>query len=294
MSDNKIKIQHYVPRFYLKNFSVEQKKNHLINCYDKSTKKIFFTNIENIGCENYFYDIEEDVNQTIEKHLGEWESKFSKSYEKLLSVLDVNKLDNSDKEIISYFIAAQLARTRENRIQSKDLVKQLKKRIYKDATTELKKQIDEASSDKSIKERHIAFIIKTVPLFVDIISKMKWVLFINKTKKPFWTSDNPVTLHNDLKFDPFGNLGLLCKGIQLHFPLNPKIVLLTLDPNEYAYFPDSADVIDEQNVIFENHLQVKRSTMHLFSIDDDFELAETMIKEHPEIGNIDRKRWELN
>ena len=50
---NKIKTQHYVPRFYLNNFKSSDNK---IFVYDKATDKVFNTAVENIACENYFYD----------------------------------------------------------------------------------------------------------------------------------------------------------------------------------------------------------------------------------------------
>lgn len=289
------KIQHYVPRFYLKNFSsVHKNDKYYINCFDKSTKKQFNTNIENIGCEKYFYDTEEDVNQLIEKKLGQYENQFNGAYGKILKNENLKGLSTQEKECMTYFIASQLLRTKEERIKTEDLVKQIKKQLYNKAAAQLKKELDEAEKAESIRNGHIVSLIYHVPELAQIISKMKWVLFKNITTIPFWTSDNPITRNNELDFTPFGNLGLLNRGIEVHFPLSTELSLILLDPTEYGYFPNYDELCDEQNVIFENHLQVKFSTIHIFSSEDDFSLANKMLKGQPECGYINRKRWRVN
>ena len=42
---------------------------------------------------------------------------------------------------------------------------------------------------------------------------------------PFWISDNPVTMHNDNDFGPYGNIGLRVPGIQVYLPISPNITL---------------------------------------------------------------------
>ncbi|MGM3308051.1 DUF4238 domain-containing protein [Anabaena sp. WFMT] len=54
------KNQHYVPRSYLENFSIDPSKNEKqIFVFDKVTQKKFPTNIKNITLERYFYDFPE-------------------------------------------------------------------------------------------------------------------------------------------------------------------------------------------------------------------------------------------
>jgi len=62
----------------------------------------------------------------------------------------------------------------------------------------------------------------------------------------------------------------------------------------YSLLPEKWEITDNQNVIFQNHLQVKWCTRHVFSCNDDFSLAEKMINENPELKNINRKRFSLN
>jgi hypothetical protein len=156
------------------------------------------------------------------------------------------------------------------------------------------KILREVNTDESIKSKQIELLISEVLTFANIMLNMKWILFLNKTNFPYWTSDNPVSRYNPIDQSPFGNLGLLSKGIQIYFPLSTKLSLCLCDPNMYHSFPEVYEVKNEQNVVFENHLQVKSSTRHIFSIDQDFSLAERMIKSTPELKDINRKRVTLD
>ena len=52
-----VKNEHYVPRFYLRRFA----NNDKIYAYDLEKDNLFQTNINKIGCNNYFYDVDSNV-----------------------------------------------------------------------------------------------------------------------------------------------------------------------------------------------------------------------------------------
>ncbi len=56
----KVKIQHYVPRFYLRNFAHQANDEYWLYCFDKTNFKSFPVNINDIACENFFYEHKED------------------------------------------------------------------------------------------------------------------------------------------------------------------------------------------------------------------------------------------
>ena len=95
---------------------------------------------------------------------------------------------------------------------------------------------------------------------------------------------------NPIDMRPYGNLGLRSKGIQIHFPLSPKVVLSFSDPSTYDSFGESHETKDIQNVIFENSLQVAHSTRHIFSKINDFSLTERMLKDDSSLKDIRKKR----
>ena len=91
---NKVKNQHFVPRFYLKNFT---DSNDKIFVYDKTTYKVFQTAVENVACENYFYDsvrleTEFKEKQYLEKFYSSIESEFAPFYLDFVSKIESNRL----------------------------------------------------------------------------------------------------------------------------------------------------------------------------------------------------------
>jgi hypothetical protein len=289
---DKIILQHYVPRFYLKNFSFKKEKGHLVNCFDKVLLKKFTVDIRKIGCEKQFYDTSFDTEQVIEKRLGQHESKFNVVCDKIIKTEDLESLSEEERKTTAFLIASQWLRTREQREIIQDGIKQLTERLSKEKlSASLENRLKKAATDESVKMMHLQTINET-PEYVEILLDMKWVLLKNKTDSPYWTSDNPVTLYNPMNLSPYGNLGLVCRGIQLFFPLNSTVSICLCDPTSYV-FPQRYEVKDIQNIIFQNHLQVKYSTRHIITTEGDFSLADKMIKNNPELGDINRKRISL-
>jgi hypothetical protein len=123
---------------------------------------------------------------------------------------------------------------------------------------------------------------------------MKWILIENKSKFPFWTSDNPVTKYNSINHYPYGNLGLTKIGIEIHFPINPKLCLIICDPISFKSEPNKKMTKDYRNIIRERDLQVRDSTRFVFSNENNFNFAKMMLKEKPSLGDPNRKRVKVN
>lgn len=289
-----VKIQHYVPRLYLRNFSIVHKKKCHVFCFDKVQERVFPSNIEDIAAEKYFYDMDKGKNQIVEKALGNLESMFNAAYDKLLQTEDLHSLSDMEKAVFAYFIAVQELRTREFREFIRDLARQLEKRLSGyELTEDLRNQLEAAKGEKSVKSIQAKMLIQDAPKCAKIMVAMKWILLINKTKLPNWSSDQPINRHNDIDHSPYGNLGLESKGIQIYFPLSTKVSLLLCDPFLFKILPEKLLVANEENVIFQNSLQVLWSTRHVFSRSDAFALARKIITEHPELKDVNRPRFSV-
>ena len=114
MTKQKVKLQHYVPRFYLENFvtNIKKSKNQIF-CFDKISSKTFSSSIKNIACESFFYDLSNDNEQSTEIALSKLENKFSIAIKNLIENPDINLLSSEDRETISEFIIIQEFRTKE-------------------------------------------------------------------------------------------------------------------------------------------------------------------------------------
>ncbi|MEK6982930.1 MAG: DUF4238 domain-containing protein [Nanoarchaeota archaeon] len=294
MTNNKIKLQHYVPRFYLKRFANIDGNNHILDCFDKFEEKQFNTDVMDIACEKFFYDTQDDTEQETEKALSLVEGRFNEYLSKLIKFRDVSKISNEERYFISMFIAVQYIRTKENREMLKDSINQLAERLSgENLSPKLAREIKEAQKDESIKKMQVRLLRET-PQFADIIYQMKWIIISNGTKTPFWTSDNPVALHNEINQWPYGNLGLKCIGIELHLPLTPTLLLVTCDPIAFCREPDKKTLRDFRYIIREQSYQVYSSTRFIFSNQPNFSFAKKVITENPKHKDPNRKRIVLS
>ena len=70
---------------------------------------------------------------------------------------------------------------------------------FNEADEEARKVIDSYYPEEKIEEVHLSLINpESLSDFIKIIYNKKWILLVNNTDFPFWTSDNPVARHNPL------------------------------------------------------------------------------------------------
>jgi len=199
--------QHYVPRFLLKNFTHGKKPKVFV--YDKSNDKRFHTNIKNVEAENGFYGVEvEDGVLTMEPGLSRLEANTSAIIKKLTKSMDIKLLSDNETGILALFLAVQFVRTKEYRLKFEHMGKQFIEKLRDMGTSEeqIGKTIGnprDISEDKLFGLRSLANARELVPHFLS----MAWLLLETTPKLPFFISDNPITLHNDIDHRPYGNLG---------------------------------------------------------------------------------------
>lgn len=278
------KAQHYVPQLYLRNFAIKRRKQFFIYCYEKSAGKSFKTNIKNIAQETKFYDFNDDKGEqkSIEGFLSDMEATSQAALEVVCSEPSANTV-SANKIVLANFIAYQMYRTTVFRAQHQDILRGANARLQNKGVG------FPVPTENELKQYQAVFIIKNTSIFASILLEMKWILNLNQTGKPYWTSDHPVFRYNPHKSKFVSNMGLTSKGIQIHFPLSPYLALTICDPKEYASTELELMAI-APNVEFNNSGQVIFSRQYLFSVDGDFELARRMIKKNPTLGDITRPR----
>ncbi len=290
--EEKVKLQHYVPKVYLKNFAEAKGKNFYFYCFNKQLNKSFSVNIKNIAFEREFYDSVSEEQET-EKKLRNIESKVDKIIQKIILRKNIEILTEEEKEILSEFIAYQDIRTKETREEIKEIPKHILEKWGNQMAPKFKNQVINSMKRDSLREVH-RNLLGEIELFKEKIKNMKWILIINKSKFPFWTSDNPVARYNQQNLYPFGNIGLESPGIEIHFPISPKISLLICDKVLFKNLPIKIVTKDYMNIIHERDFQVRYSTKFVFSNENNFDFARTMIKEDPKIKDPNRKRLKIN
>lgn len=291
-----VKLQHYVPQFYLKKFGHKlNDKNYWVYCFDKTNSEVKRINTKRIGAENYFYDVSNTSVPQYEELFKHFETRFSVLFKKIIKYQQIDSLSHNERIIISVFVALQEVRTREFRERLRSQVSGLYDALMSrglEMNPNLKAEIEDSMTDESIKNWHLRMISDT-PEFATYIYSMKWILLYNKLDIPFWASDNPVVRFNPIDHGLYGNLGYLSTGIRLHYPFTPQLTIVFCDPFQYVHQPTYNEVKLTDNVDFENSLQVIQSTRHLFSISPDFSLADKILSENPTLREIDRKRHNI-
>lgn len=307
------KKQHYVPKLHLKHFSVRGKrKKYYINSFDKKSEIHTKININQAAMENYFYG-KDVIGQSIEYSLSIIEGNIDKHiYRDLVSYEDpvIFELPGY-KFLFSQFVALQFLRTKNHLEEMKEFFKRLKGVILDEdplfEDEKLGREVHGLDSEESIKELQLYSLNeKSVKEFAKIFNSKKWVLLVNNTPIPFWTSDHPIARFNPFDLSPFSNMGLLSEGMQLYFPLSTKLCLCMLDPEIYRTYNkmekidpiylelhkmkvDKVEINCIMDVIFMNSLQLKECYRQVFSKTTDFGLAEEMVKSNPNIKDIENK-----
>lgn len=230
-----IKNEHYVPRFYLRRFSNEDR----IYAYDLKNNNLFPTNINKIACNNYFYDLNpkmleenlrlykelykipneifnkecEDI-QFIEKALSRLEDKFSIMLTQFEN--DFSMINNEDfLRTLFLFLHTQSIRTKSIRDGLENIATQTKEWLSKLNIKSIDYPIELEAKDiaklNQIKELlSLASLYRKALSFFDVYDIF---IGVNDTDTDFIISDNPM-MYFSLGFND------IC------FPVNPKLSII--------------------------------------------------------------------
>lgn len=291
---NRVKMQHYVPCSYLRNFAVDSDTpSPQVYCYSKIARDFFQTSVSNIAGEGGFYDIPEDPDQQFESWLSGIEGRFSSAIRKLVDNESLDGLDEEDRFSIALSVVIQELRTRERREFHREMFEDLHDVLEGESpgpkAERQFEELKELETTEGLTRFQREVVVENAPGLAVILSNLKWMLFKNASDSPFWTSDHPIVKCNHFDHGPYGGLGIANRGIEVYLPVSPKLVLSFADPGIYGNLP-SESTSHPENVRFLNQLQLWYSTRHVISNSDDFDMADEFLDENPEVGEIDRHR----
>jgi|GEM_PF-6523850 len=285
----KVKKQHFVPQFYLKNFTDSR---HRIYAFDIINGASFITSTENIAHQKYFYDYEPldqftGVEQVVEKALAGSESKAAEVLRKLRARLEANDLNSftkSDYRELADHILTQHKRTLEHRILTTQLVEKAKVLKAKEASDEVIKQLNHEAETYDPQFQQIYGLLSSQVLNdIEGLSDQYWIFWSNKTQHNFYTSDHPVVGHFDTD-----------ERFEIYFPITPKFSVSILVKD---HFPHVAfrhlkinELRDPEPVEFYNKVILMNCSRQVYSAENDFGLAEKIIKETPSLRDPNRRR----
>ena len=316
------KVQHYVPKFLLRNFGVG-KKDHLF-VFDKRTGKNFKTAARNVAAESGFYDIQfQEHTLTLEPSLAQLEGKAAAIVGKLLAASNVRALSDDDRAMLAVFFSVQMMRTRAAREQWRHMGNVLAKeirRIAPDNSQELIEKYVGPEPDKNEETLQSIRLIRSAPQkFALHFLDKAWVLLKTDRRHPFCIGDHPLGMQNANPREFCGNIGLAVDGIEIYFPLDPEYALgmwcptleaemrqglgklnslspsVSLLDSEFAgrklYLEQTVSAIDAghplrylpENVTNFNSIQIANAERYVFASSDDFALVRDMLRSNPEL-----------
>src|SRR5690606_24849062 len=156
-----------------------------------------------------FYDIKlGNLYTSFEPNLADLETKAHAVIEKLLAEKNLKILDNSDKSWLSIFIACQLLRTKAFREMIGDGQSQLREKLTRQHGDKAKEidGLDFFEDETDLQNFTTIFMMKNLGEFAGLVGRKVWFLHETTGDTTFILGDSPVVMHNENKFDVYGNL----------------------------------------------------------------------------------------
>lgn len=256
-------------------------------------------------------------NQFVEKYFAnEIEGNFKKLLDDIIDkatsatpwyIKNCFAISLSQKFELSVFLIMQFLRTKKSRETIKESYEKLSEvlfqKIYNLNCDESEEQLEAGEIEFSIDKEHLKlehaihmFDVEHVIKLAITIFKHSWVLYINKTDKPFYTSDAPLALTEQKHHKYMSYKGLASEGILITFPLNSHLQFCIFEntyvSNQYGVDFSISDrkyyeIYDKNLVDYFNEIQVVESYRNVFCYKDEFALAKELCKRYPEIKTHD-------
>ena len=230
MADNK--NNHYVPQFYLRNFSTdsERKTVHLYNI--KRAIPILNVGISGQCYRHYLYGND----GRLERGLGSLETAISPVFSDLITTGTVPARGTKQHGLIAQFISVQNGRTVSKESEINQTIDLFAKYQLQQTEPELAATLD----DLQIGLKNAAILnVQQTAIMAPLLFDLHYKLLHPPTDSHFVTSDNPILLLNqflDRSHMRFTR-GFACRGLQIYCPISPQYSLFLYDSDLYKVGP---------------------------------------------------------
>jgi len=258
------KIQHFVPQWYQKNFASDSSKKQ-IWVHDIRSGEIAQQTIYETAQEDDFYGVE------FEKFLKPFEQNSAELIKTILTIDQIKQLSPVSIGKLHKFFTLQMYRTKTSKIIAD---KAVKRHLETDLKPKYKflfqGQPEKLEYVENLDLSDIDFFkhdIKMALASSEALSDLKFFLIENKTKIPFITSDDPITVNNYF-FKKTGYPGLFSPGLQLFCPVTPRITLALIHDDVYHVQTNSDQKIilnQETDVNYLNSFQFLKCNKQIIS-----------------------------
>ena len=227
------KRQHYVPKFYLRNFASD-KEQRTINIYTlKASKFISNASLRDQCYKDYYYGKDGKIEKAFEKIEGPISQVFD-------NIIKGNQLPNRfspEHSLLISYVVLQIVRTENAEMEVNYTVDQLVKKLYAKELEEEGILNDKVTiNDFSIKLTDPMRLLFSSAANAPIAMDLNYKVFRDKSNTGFITSDNPTVRYNQLfqhKKNEGDKTGLATTGLQIFLPISPSHCLIFYDEKAY-------------------------------------------------------------
>ncbi|MFS0672605.1 DUF4238 domain-containing protein [Ornithinibacillus sp. 179-J 7C1 HS] len=205
-----------------------------------------------------------------------------------------------ERHPLSLFIAYQIVRSKEFReglIETQkgalqamvDRLAKMQDKDYEYGSMTVEKEHEFPSVE------HAQFILGDFPIMLaQSLVNHCWIVGVNKTTMPFYTSDNPVVKVAHKRHPIMSYEGYNSEGIEIALPISQKHILIMYERTYHKNYLELENSFvpmkDVQNVIYYNSLQVYQSYRQIYCHDKRFHLIEKMKRKY---GSLKRTPKEI-
>lgn len=253
------KRHHYIPQFYLKGFSSDEKHLFVLDKEASKEERFRYQTINSIAFQKhlYTYQTKSRKKETLEDMFSQIEGRAATVIRKAELKQDLTDQERNDFSLFLSFLWIRVPYSKKEferstqqlyeKIARKSVVmtpkKNLKEFFEKRGKNLTDKEIDdlvdfainEKRSKITVTVPHSYWIKQMLLLGVDIAPALEiadWEFRVATKSFAFVTSDNPFLLLPNRPLDPFEGLGLLTPGAKKVIPISAKICLVIHEPQK--------------------------------------------------------------
>lgn len=254
MTETPSRENHFVPKFYLRNFSEDGKRMNLFNFSRRQA--IEGVSIKHQCSRRNFYGFFPRMEQAF----ADLECKAAKVIRGIRARADIPSESSDDWALLLKYMLFQKLRTTNTGRASKALTDYAHQLLFENNT----ESADEESNGAEAKVANSVMVpLLVAPDILPIASDLRAHLFTNATGREFITSDDPVVTHNQYceGIDYQGVRGWNSSGLQVFWPLSPHELIVFYDHQTYVIGRSKRErrvtkLFDERDIAQLNSLQI--------------------------------------
>jgi len=240
------KRHHYIPRFYLKRFSINN-EGKFIGLYNhKNNVFVEAAPLRHQAYANFLYGEDDEI----ENALAEMENIVARMFhywteEKLFHLPFP---DSAAFKLLKRFILYQAFRTPKAGSQLMTTVNEGMKIILKEIKPDLWKELE---SGVLVHKNPVLLSLTNSIEHEDLLNFLDCKFIVNLSELPIISSDNPVIFYNHLMESAgnyIGATGLVAKGLQIFYPIHPRLIICLYDPKIYSLVDAKVDCCSTESI----------------------------------------------